>query len=249
MVQFDIITLFPRMFDTPLQESIIQRAQQNGLIRIFVHDLRNYTEDKHRTADDTPYGGGAGMVMKVEPIVKAIEAVTKASLKTHRILTGPQGAVFTQEKARRLRDHTHIVLVCGRYEGVDERVHNFVDEEISIGDYVITGGELAAMIIIDAVARLVPGVVGDMTSVVEDTFANNLLKYPQYTRPEKFRGLEVPGVLTSGDHGKIDTWRKTEALRRTLHKRPDLLQKANLTHKDKGLLEHIRKSRKTGVQK
>jgi tRNA (guanine37-N1)-methyltransferase len=242
MVQFDIITLFPRMFDSPLQESIIKKAQQKGLINISVHDLRGYTEDKHKTTDDYPYGGGSGMVMKVEPIVKAIEAIKSASGKTRTILATPQGATFSQETAQRLSTYSQILIVCGRYEGVDERVLSFVDEEISIGDYVLTGGEIAVMVIIDTVARLVPGVVGDMSSVLEDTFSNSLLKYPQYTRPGKFRELEVPEVLVSGDHSKVKKWRRAEALKRTLQRRPDLLKRAVLTDEDREVLNKIKKS-------
>lgn len=242
LVQFDIITLFPGMFDSPLQESIIKKAQQKGLINISVHDLRAYTEDKHRTADDAPYGGGSGMVMKVEPIVKAIEAVKSASSKTLTILVTPQGAAFNQETARRLSLYSQVVLVCGRYEGVDERVLSFVDEQISIGDYVLTGGEIPAMVVVDTVARLVPGVVGDRASVEEDTFSNLLLKHPQYTRPAKFRGLEVPEVLVSGDHSKVRQWRRTEALKRTLQKRPDLFKRAVFTDEDREILNKIKDS-------
>lgn len=241
MVRFDIITLFPRMFDSPLQESIIKRAQQKGLAQISIHDLRDYTDNKYRTADDYPYGGGAGMVMKVEPIVKAIEAIKYATGKTRTILTTPQGAVLNQKTAQRLSSYSQVVFVCGRYEGVDERVLSFIDEEISIGDYILTGGEIAVLVIIDCVARLIPGVVGDRASVVEDTFSNFLLKYPQYTRPRKFRKFEVPDVLISGDHTKVKKWRRVEALKKTFYKRPDLLQKAILTNEDRERIEQIKK--------
>lgn len=241
MLRFDIITLFPRTFFSPLQESIIKKAQDRGLIHISVHDLREYTEDKHRTADDGPYGGGAGMVMKVEPIVKALEAIKAPSGNTRTLLTSPQGPAFSQDTAQRLSRYDQVVVICGRYEGVDERVLGFVDEEVSIGDYILTGGELPALVIIDAVARLVPGVVGDMASVLEDTFANALLKYPQYTRPNLFRGREVPEVLMSGNHEKIRAWRKMQALRKTLQRRPDLLQRAVLNEEDKQILQSIKK--------
>ena len=246
MVRFDLITLFPRMFDSPLQESIIKKAQQKGLINISVHDLRDYTEDKHRTTDDYPYGGGSGMVMKVEPIVRAIEAIKSASGKTRTILATPQGVAFSQETAQRLSTYSQVLIVCGRYEGIDERILYFVDEEISIGDYVLTGGEIAVMVIVDTMARLVPGVVGDMSSVLEDTFSNSLLKYPQYTRPSKFREFEVPKVLVSGNHNKVKKWRRAEALKKTSQRRPDLLKKAVLTDEDRQIIDKIKKSEELG---
>jgi len=240
MVQFDIITLFPRIFDSPLQESILKRAQQKQLLRIAVHNLRDYTDDKHHTADDTPYGGGAGMVMKIEPLVKAIEHIKQCSASARTVLLTPQGNLFNQETAQRLSTVSNSIIVCGRYEGIDERILSFVDEEVSIGDYVLTGGEAAALVVIDAVARLVPGVVGDRASVLEDTFANSLLKYPQYTRPCSFRGLDVPEVLMSGDHARITAWRRTEALKKTVRKRPDLLEGAGLSDSDRKVVEeHI----------
>jgi len=242
MLRFDIITLFPRTFASPLQESIIKKAQDRGLLQIGIHDLRDYAEDRHRTADDGPYGGGAGMVMKVGPIVKALEAIKAPGGQARAILTTPQGPVFSQETAQRLSHYDQIVMVCGRYEGVDERVLSFVDEEVSIGDYILTGGELPALVIIDAVARLVPGVVGDRASVLEDTFANDLLKYPQYTRPPAFRGLDVPEILLSGNHERIRAWRKEKSLRKTLRRRPDLLQRAVLDEADKLMLKSIIKS-------
>jgi len=235
MIEFDIITLFPQMFISPLGESILKRAQLNGLIRINVRQLRDYTDDKHHVTDDTPYGGGAGMVMKVGPIVKAIEDL-KRPAQTRVILMSPQGGMFSQGVAQRLSACTHLVLICGRYEGVDERVQFFIDEELSIGDYILTGGEFAALVIIDAVSRLVPGVVGEPASVEEETFSGSLLKYPQYTKPRSFCGLEVPPVLLGGDHQKINAWRRAEALKKTRQKRPDLLQRAALTEADTKLL-------------
>ncbi|MCX8044439.1 MAG: tRNA (guanosine(37)-N1)-methyltransferase TrmD [Desulfobacterota bacterium] len=244
MIQFDVITLFPGMFLSPLQESILYKARQKGLVQIIVHDLRRFTYDKHNTADDKPYGGGPGMVMKVEPITTAVEHVRQTGIKTRVVLLSPQGVLFTQEAAQRLSTFQQIILVCGRYEGVDERVLNFVDEEISIGDYVLSGGELPAMVIIDTVARLVPGVVGDEASVHEDSFTNGLLKYPQYTRPATFRGLEVPEVLLSGDHERIKTWRRIEALRKTVIRRADLIERAwmSLTEQEKQFIATLRQS-------
>ncbi len=242
MVQFDIITLFPSMFESPLSEGIISKAQKKGLIDIRVHDLREYTEDRHRTADDTPYGGGAGMVMKAEPFVRAIEAIKLPTGNTRTVFLTPQGALLKQERAKKLSTYSQLIILCGRYEGIDERVLSFVDEEISIGDFVLTGGEIAAMAVLDVVARLVPGVVGDAASVSEDTFSNSLLKYPQYTRPDNFRGLSVPEILLSGDHKKIAEWRSAESLKRTLKRRPDLIEKADLTDKEKKQLENIKES-------
>ena len=235
MIHFDIITLFPQMFVSPLGESILKRAQQNGLIQIGIHQLRDCTDDKHHVTDDAPYGGGAGMVMKVAPIVTAIEQLRRPG-QTRVILMSPQGAMFSQGVAGRLSTSSHLLLICGRYEGVDERVQFFIDEELSIGDYILTGGELASLVIKDAVSRLVPGVVGEPASVAEDTFSGSLLKYPQYTKPRNFRGLEVPPVLLGGDHQKVHAWRRAEALRKTCCKRPDLLQQAPLTEEDKKLL-------------
>jgi tRNA (guanine37-N1)-methyltransferase len=236
MVRFDIITLFPRMFDSPLQESILYKARQAGLISVGLHDLREYTRDRHRTADDTPYGGGAGMVLKVEPLVAAIEAIRSSTGTTRTVLTSPQGEKFTQATACRLSGFDQVVIVCGRYEGFDERVLDYVDEEISLGDYVVTGGELAAMVIVDAVSRQVPGVVGDEDSVTGDSLANGLLKYPQYTRPPEFRGAAVPEVLLSGDHKKIEQWRRAASLARTAARRPDLLSGADVSDEDRKVL-------------
>lgn len=226
------------MFDSPLQESILHKARQAGLIGVGLHDLRDYTTDKHRTADDTPYGGGAGMVLKVEPLVAAIEEIRLEAGKTRVVITSPQGELFTHRTARRLSAFEQIVIVCGRYEGFDERVLDYVDEEISLGDYVLTGGELAAMVIVDSVARQVPGVIGTEDSVTGDSLANGLLKYPQYTRPAEFRGVGVPDVLLSGDHKKIEQWRRTASIKRTEAKRPDLLQSADLNDEDRKLLNN-----------
>ena len=242
-MRFDILTLFPSMFSSPLRESILGKAIERGLIQIQTINIRDFTLDKHQVVDDSPYGGGQGMVMKVEPVARAVESVKTQHSPVWTIYLTPQGTPFNQDLARRLSTQTHLILLCGRYEGVDERVRDlFVDEEISIGDYVLTGGELAAMVLIDAVSRFIPGVLGSDRSAVEDSFINSLLEYPQYTRPFDFRGRCVPEVLLSGNHSAISLWRRKEALRRTWARRPDLLEKANLSGEDRELLEEIRKS-------
>lgn len=233
------MTLFPGIFQGPLQESILRRAQEKGLVQIFVHDLRNWTYDRHRTADDEPYGGGAGMVLKVEPVVLAVEALSQGP-ETSVVLLTPQGRLFNHDVAQELAQLRHIVFLCGRYEGFDERVRLLLrPDEISIGDYVLTGGELPALLVIDAVIRLIPGVLGDEESAKQDSFYRGLLDHPHYTRPASFRGLRVPDVLISGDHEKIRRWRRKEALRMTMKRRPDLLAKAPLTDEDRGLLQEI----------
>jgi tRNA (guanine37-N1)-methyltransferase len=218
-MRIDVVTLFPEMFEGPLRESIVGRARERGLLGIGLHDLREYATDRHRVVDDTPYGGGAGMVLKVEPLAAAIRDVKRDD--AHVILLSPQGRPFTQSAARQLAARPALVLVCGRYEGVDERVRSMVDEEISIGDYVLTGGELPAMVIIDAVTRLVPGVI-DPASLEHESHTSGLLEYPQYTRPAEFAGMRVPEVLLSGDHKAIEKWREAEARKRTRERRPDL---------------------------
>lgn len=233
------MTLFPGIFQGPLQESILRRAQGKGLVQIFVHDLRNWAYDRHRTADDEPYGGGAGMVLKVEPVVLAVEALSQGPATSVVLLT-PQGRLFNHDVAQELAQLRHIVFLCGRYEGFDERVRLLLrPDEISIGDYVLTGGELPALLVIDAVIRLIPGVLGDEESAKQDSFYRGLLDHPHYTRPASFRGLRVPDVLISGDHEKIRRWRRKEALRMTMKRRPDLLAKAPLTDEDRGLLQEI----------
>jgi tRNA (guanine37-N1)-methyltransferase len=225
-MKIDILTLFPRMFEAVLSESILKRAQAKGLVEVRVHDIRDWATDKHRTCDDRPFGGGPGMVLKPEPIDRAFRAVLGARKPkgARTVLLSPGGAPFTQEKAERLARVKRLVLLSGRYEGVDERVSRlWIDEEISIGDYVLTGGELPAMVVTDAVARLVPGVLGNAESKNFESFAGNLLEYPHYTRPVVFRGLAVPPVLLSGNHSAIETWRRAEALKRTRERRPDLL--------------------------
>jgi tRNA (guanine37-N1)-methyltransferase len=216
------------MFEPVLNESIIKRAQNKGKVKIFVHNLRDYSPDKHRKVDDRPFGGGSGMVMRPEPIFNAVEAIKSQSHKVTKsqvILLCPQGKRLDQKIATRLAKHKHLILICGHYEGVDERVRqNLVDEEISIGDYVLTGGELPAMVLIDALIRLIPGVLGDKNSLNFESFKGNLLEYPHYTRPAKFRNMRVPQILLSGDHKKIEAWRRKEALERTRLRRPDLLK-------------------------
>jgi tRNA (guanine37-N1)-methyltransferase len=239
-MRFDILTLFPEMFSSPFKESILAKAIEKGLIEVRTINIRDFALDKHRIVDDAPYGGGQGMVMKVEPIARAIEQVKSEDPSVRTIYLTPEGKPLNQEMARQLSSRSHLILLCGRYEGVDERVREFfVDEEISIGDYVLTGGELAAMVLIDAVSRLLPGVLGSDRSAEEDSFFGSLLEYPQYTRPASFRGYEVPEVLLSGNHQAISLRRRKEALRRTWMRRPDLLSKASLSEEDKKILEEI----------
>ena len=241
-MRFDILTLFPRMFFSPFQESILGRAVEKGLVQIRIINIRDFALDKHQVVDDTPYGGGQGMVMKVEPIGRAIEWVKSEDASARVIHLTPQGRPLDQERVLELSSVAHLVLLCGRYEGVDERVRElFVDEEVSIGDYVLSGGEFAAMVVIDAISRLLPGVLGSDRSAIEDSFFNSLLEYPQYTRPFEFMGRTVPEVLLSGNHSAISRWRRKEALKRTLIRRPDLLARAVLSREDQELLEEIRK--------
>ena len=225
-LRFDIVSIFPGMFESPFGDSIIQRAREEGLLDIRLHDLRDYSLNKHRKVDDNPFGGGVGMVMNVEPIARAIAAVKKEVPETRTILLSPGGKPLDQEKAWELSRLTSLTLICGRYEGVDERVRlHYVDEEISIGDYVLTGGELPAMVLVETVSRLLPGVLGDPESVVEESFHDDLLEYPQYTRPRDYEGYKVPEILVSGDPKKIHDWQKSEALKKTMQVRPDLLEK------------------------
>ncbi len=238
MIVFEILTLFPAMLESPLSESLMGKARASGLVEVRFRDIREYASGKHRVCDDAPYGGGAGMVMKPEPLVAAVEAArAEATNAAHVILLSPQGRVFDQARARELADREHLVLVCGRYEGVDERVRDFVDEEISAGDYVLSGGEPAAWVLMDAVARLVPGVLGNEASAAADSFSEGLLEHPQYTRPPEFRGKKVPEVLLSGDHAKVATWRRKQALLRTRDRRPDLFLGLDLTEADRRLLK------------
>jgi tRNA (guanine37-N1)-methyltransferase len=263
-VRFDIITIFPAMIEQALAAGIVGRAIERGTLTVRVHDLRTFTSDRHRVVDDVPYGGGPGMVLKPEPIFRALDAVASGDNKTVAsgfsrtfpvvVLTSPQGARLTQQMARRLSESRQLVLLCGRYEGVDERVRARVDEEISIGDYVLSGGELPALVIVDAVARLVPGVVGDEQSVVAESFSRGLLDFPQYTRPAELAAagaggrpddsLRVPEVLLSGNHAAIRQWRKREAVARTLARRPDLLASAQLDDEERSILRELEAERR-----
>ena len=228
------------MFDGPLEESILKRAQEGGRLSVTLHNIRDYAIDKHHVTDDAPYGGGGGMVMKPEPIFAAVEAVLAGQADVPVILLSPQGRLFTHAVAAELSRHSRLVLVCGRYEGVDERVRqHLVTDEISIGDYVLTGGELAAMVVIDAVTRMLPGVLGAPGAAFEDSHAHGLLEGPQYTRPAVFRGWEVPAVLCSGNHAIVARWRHEQALRRTFERRPDLLAQAHLTPQDQEFLAQL----------
>ncbi|WP_119072281.1 tRNA (guanosine(37)-N1)-methyltransferase TrmD [Aggregatilinea lenta] len=229
-MRIDILTLFPEMFEGPFTESILKLAQERDLIDIRLYNIRDYTTDKHRTVDDTPYGGGGGMVMMPGPLIEAVEGVRGDDAACPVILMTPQGRVFDQRIAQELVAHPRLMLVCGRYEGVDERVRKLaITDEISIGDFVLTGGELPAMMIVDAVSRLIPGVLGARWAADEDSHAMGLLEYPHYTRPADFRGLAVPDVLLGGDHGAVEAWRRREAIRRTWQRRPDMLLTADLS--------------------
>jgi tRNA (guanine37-N1)-methyltransferase len=237
---FDVFTLFPEVFGPYLDNSILLRARQNGLLEVRLHNIRNWTTDRHRTTDDTPYAGGGGMVMKPEPIFAAVESILGQPPGCPVILLTPQGRVFTQAIAQELSAQSHLALLCGRYEGVDERVReHLVTDEISIGDYVLSGGELPALILIDALARLIPGVLGDPDGAADDSHATGLLEYPHYTRPPEFRGWCVPDILLSGDHGRVARWRREQALLRTLQRRPDLLENASLTEADRKFLANL----------
>lgn len=230
-MEFAVLTLFPEMFNGPMTESILQKAQEAGHIQLSLHNIRDYATDKHQVTDDTPFGGGGGMVMKAEPLAAAISAL-KGSAPV--ILMTPQGRVFNQRIAQELAQHERLLLVCGRYEGIDERIRRgYVDDELSIGDFVLTGGELPAMMVIDAVSRLVPGVLGAPLGAMQDSHATGLLEHPHYTRPATFEGQGVPSVLLEGHHAKIETWRRQESLRRTWLRRPDLLESASLSEAEK----------------
>ncbi len=233
-MKFSVLTLFPDFFSSPLSQSIIGRAIEKGLLEVSLHNIRDYAQDKHGTVDDTPYGGGAGMVLRVEPVVSCLDAVKKGchAESTLTILTTPQGVRLDQRLVEELAGYQALIILCGRYEGIDERTRAFVDMEVSIGDYILTGGEIAALVLIDSVGRLVPGVVGQKDSLKTESFTTGLLEYPQYTRPPEFRGMRVPEVLLSGHHQEIRRWRRRESIKRTLERRPDLLDSAELTEED-----------------
>ena len=247
-MQIDILTLFPQMFVEPFSFGIFQRAVDNGLVSLRVHNIRDFTHDKHNIADDYPYGGGSGMVMKPEPIFEAVDSI-KTGMKDIAgnvpvVLLSPQGRMFSQQIAQELSQHDNLILICGHYEGVDERVsQHLATDEISIGDYVLAGGEIPAMVVIDAVVRLLPGVLGSEESPLDDSHAHGLLEYPQYTRPAEYRGWSVPEVLLSGNHARIARWRREQIIRRTLERRPDLLDKAELSLEDKKIAEKLMTNR------
>ena len=233
-----VLTLFPEMFGSPLAAGVLRRARELGTLEVWLHQLRDYAGGRHLQVDDTPYGGGQGMVMKPEPLVAAIEHIATTDAP-RRILLSPQGTAFSHARARALASERSLLLLCGRYEGIDERVKAHVDEELSIGDYVLSGGELAALVVLDAVARLLPGVLGNVASPADDSFATGLLEHPQYTRPEEFRGARVPDVLLSGEHAAINRWRREQSLRLTLERRPDLLAHAPLDATDRAFLRKL----------
>jgi tRNA (guanine37-N1)-methyltransferase len=245
-MKFNILTIFPEMFDGPFDASMLKSAAESGVIEISLVDIRDFATDKHRTVDDYPFGGGSGMIMKCEPVSLALEAVLAGRQRSevNTVLLSPQGRVFSQNIARELAEKKEIALICGHYKGVDERIRDhLVDDEISIGDYVMTGGELAAMVVVDAVTRLLPGVLGDLASAETDSFYGGLIEGGNYTRPRTFEGHDVPEVLVGGNHEAIRQWQRRDSLRKTLERRPDLLEKAELTDEDKRMLEEIEKNR------
>lgn len=238
-MRIDILTLFPEMF-SPLDSSIIKRAREKGIINIHTYNIRDFSTDKHNRVDDYPYGGGSGMVMNAEPIYNGVEHILKESTqKPSVILMSPSGEVFNQELSKKLSEEKHLIFICGHYEGIDERIMPLVDRSISIGDFVLTGGELASMVVIDSTCRMVPGVLSSEESYQEESFYQNLLEYPQYTRPEMFRGIRVPEILLSGHHEKVRKWRRLQSLKKTMKLRPDLIDVNNLTDEDKKLIKRI----------
>lgn len=241
MIKFDVLSIFPEMFASPLNFSLLKKAQEKGFLNICLHDIRNWADDKHKMTDDAPYGGGCGMVMKVAPVEKALAAIRSPENDSLVVLMTPQGKTFDQKIAAQLAEKKQIIIICGRYEGVDERIReHLVDREISIGDYILTGGELAALVLIDAVSRLIPDVLGNPESTIGESFSHNLLEYPQYTRPAEYNGWVVPEVLLSGNHAQIELWHKRESLKRTYQRRPDLLKKIKLSAEEKNILEKIK---------
>ncbi|MDR9854511.1 tRNA (guanosine(37)-N1)-methyltransferase TrmD [Paenibacillus sp. VCA1] len=247
-MKVDVLTLFPEMMDGVFRSSILGKAQEKGIVSLNAVNFREYSSSKHGTVDDTPYGGGGGMVLKPEPIFAAVEdLLTRTSAPPRVILMCPQGETFTQRKAEELAQEEHLIFICGHYEGYDERIReHLVTDELSIGDYVLTGGELPAMVAIDSIVRLLPGVLGNETSAVTDSFSTGLLEYPHYTRPAEFRGWKVPDILLSGHHANIELWRREQALKRTLERRPDLLEKIELTDQDRKVLKRLRQEKQEG---
>jgi tRNA (guanine37-N1)-methyltransferase len=241
VIKFDVLSIFPEMFSSPLNFSLLKKAQEKGLVNICLHDIRQWTSDKHRMTDDAPFGGGCGMVMKVEPVERAVAEIKSRGGESRVILMTPQGERFNHNIAKDLAGERRLIIICGRYEGVDERIRTYlVDLEISIGDFILTGGELSALVLIDSVSRFVPGVLGNAESSCNESFSNGLLEYPQYTRPVTYKEWSVPEVLISGNHADIELWRRRESLRRTYLRRPDLLEKIELSEQDKKILEQIK---------
>lgn len=237
---FTVLTLFPSLFESPLNESLIKKAREKGILNFNIINIRDFALDQHKTCDDYPFGGGAGMVMKAEPIVAAMEHVEREIGGRPRFtLLTPHGRLFNQDVATGMARRNHVVLICGRYEGVDERISSFIDDEVSIGDYILSGGEMAALVVIDAVARLVPGVIGNEQSSIDESFRESLLEYPQYTRPQSFDDLEVPSVLLSGNHEEIRRWRRKESIRRTVLRRPDLMERFTANQEDRRFVREI----------
>ena len=238
-MQIDLLTLFPEFFASPLSQSMLHRAQVQGAVTYTVINLRDFALDRHQVTDDRPFGGGPGMVMKIEPLVAAIRAAKESNPETRVILLGPGGAAFNQAKARELAGLSHLLLICGHYEGVDDRIHFYIDEELSIGDYILTGGEIPALIVADAVTRLLPGVLGGVGATEEESFQDGLLEYPHYTRPRVFEAHEVPQVLLEGDHRLIARWRRQQAMARTVTRRPDLLARTHLSKEDREFIKSL----------
>lgn len=248
-MRFDVFTLFPGVFQSYFDISIVQRALANGLIQVNLHDIRAWTTDRHHMTDDMPYGGGGGMVMKPEPMFSAVESILGTPPICPVILMTPQGRVFNQKVAYELAEQPHLAFLCGRYEGIDERIREYlVTDEISMGDFVLTGGELPALAMMDAITRLIPGALGDPTGALDDSHASGLLEYPHYTRPPEFRGWTVPEVLISGNHARIERWRREQALRRTLQRRPDMLEHAELSEADRKTLSKIQAEEEAAKQ-
>ncbi|HNZ11223.1 MAG TPA: tRNA (guanosine(37)-N1)-methyltransferase TrmD [Smithellaceae bacterium] len=241
MIRFDVLSVFPEMLHSPLDFSLLKKAREKGLIEVGLYDIRDWAQDKHKMTDDAPYGGGCGMVMKVEPVERAVNALKRADVDPLVVLMTPQGETFNQRIALELSRQKHLIFICGRYEGVDERIRkHLANREISIGDYILTGGELSALVVIDAVARLIPGVLGNAASAQTESFSQGLLECPQYTRPADYKGWCVPEVLVSGNHARIESWQRIEALKRTWKRRPDLLEKVDLSKEDRKALEKIK---------
>ena len=244
MIRFDVLSIFPEMLQSPLEFSLLKKAREKGLIEVGLHNIRDWTRDKHHMTDDAPYGGGCGMVMKVEPVARAVAAVKQAGEASLVVLLTPQGEIFNQTIAAELARQKQIILICGRYEGFDERIReHLADREISLGDYILTGGELSALVVIDATARLIPGVLGNDASASRESFSQGILEYPQYTRTAEYSGWSVPEVLLSGNHAQIERWQRIEALRRTWRRRPELLEKIELSEEDRTFLEKIKQGR------